>query len=321
MLSNLSSEAIRDIFLALPIATCVLDRDTCYLAASHKYSALLDMPLSALRGKTMIDFCPPEIVANARQSFATFDRGALVADHEIVFRNNAYLVSVNPVYHGNSAELTAIAVALTDISHLKKLEADLARTNGRLREALNRIKASAETDTLTGLLNRRGLESVLTKEIWRARRERQPIALAIVDVDWFKLYNDSYGHLIGDAGLKAVARAVKSAIRRPGDWVARFGGEEFIVVLPNTDIDGARHVCVNVADAVANLDIAHSMSAFGRLTVSVGVSAVPVVRRAETADMIYEQLLHEADKALYAAKAAGRNAVIAYADLSGSPSS
>ncbi len=315
MLSNFSAEEIRDIFLTVPVATCLLDRDISYLAASHKYAALLQTPLSALHGKTMTDFCPPEIVADAQQCFATFDGGAFVADHEVVFRNSVYLVSVNPVYQDKSTNLSAISVALTDISHLKKQEANLVRANGRLREALNRIKASAETDSLTGLLNRRGLETLLTKEIWRARRERQPIALAIVDVDWFKLYNDTYGHLAGDAALKAVAQAVKSAVRRPGDWVARFGGEEFIVVLPNTDIDGARHVCMNIAYAVADLGIAHTKSAFGCLTVSIGVSGVPVVRRAETADMIYEQLLHEADKALYAAKLAGRNAVRAYTGL------
>ena len=257
----------------------------------------------------MADFCPPDLVANARRDFRAFDSGEQVADHDVTFRGNAYLVSVNPVYHDGVDSVIAISVALTDISRLKKLEVALSKSNNHLLTAYKQIKAFAETDALTGLLNRHGLETIFPKEIARARREQQPIAIALVDVDWFKSYNDSNGHIAGDAALKAVGTAIRSTIRRPGDWGARYGGEEFLIILPNTSIGGAQHVAMNVSRAVHDLEIVHNRSVFGQLTVSIGISGIETVPRDAATEEVYELLLHRADKALYAAKAAGRNTI------------
>lgn len=315
MLTELSAEEIRRIFLSLPVATCLLDRETRYVAASQKYAALLDTSLAALKGRRMADFCPPELVANARQDFVALDSGEFVADHEITFKGKAYLVSVNPVHRDGAATTPAISVALTDISRLKRLEAAWAKSNEHLFAAYKDIKAFSETDVLTGLFNRHGMELLLGKEVKRARRERTPIAAAMVDVDWFKPYNDGYGHVAGDAALKLVGQAILSAIRRPGDWAARYGGEEFLVILPNTDVEGARHVAMNIWRAVNDLDLAHAGSPFGRLTVSVGVAGIDTVARDADMKRTCELLLNEADKALYDAKAGGRNVVRMYGEV------
>lgn len=314
MLTALSTEEIRRIIISHPVATCLLDRETRYIAASEKYAALLGTTLGVLNGKCMADFCPPDLVANAQRDFHVLDSGELVADHEITFNGKAYLVSVNPVYRDGAASTPAISVALTDISRLKKLEAGLAKSNEHLFAAYKAIKAFAETDALTGLFNRHGMEILLAKEVARARRERTPIAVAMADVDWFKPYNDGNGHIAGDAALKMVGQVILSAIRRPGDWAARYGGEEFFVVLPNTDVEGARHVAMNIWRTVTDLDLAHAGSPFGRLTVSLGVAGIDAVVRDADVKRTCELLLNEADKALYSAKAGGRNVVKVYGE-------
>lgn len=298
----------------LPVATCLLDRETRYVAANQKYAALFDMSLAELKGRRMSDFCPPELVANARRDFVALDSGELVADHEITLKGKAYLVSVNPLHRDGAASTLAISVALTDISRLKKLEAGLAKSNEHLFEAYKDIKAFSETDTLTGLFNRHGMEILLAKEVRRARRERTPIAAAMVDVDWFKAYNDGYGHVAGDAALKLVGQAIPSAIRRPGDWAARYGGEEFLVVLPDTDVEGARHIAMNILRAMNDLDLAHAGSLFGRVTVSVGVAGIDRVARDADVHRTCELLMSDADKALYKAKADGRSVVKVYSE-------
>jgi diguanylate cyclase (GGDEF)-like protein/PAS domain S-box-containing protein len=309
MLTQLSIDQLQGIFLSLPVATCLLDREMRYVAASQKYAALLDTSLAGLKGKAMMDFCPPDLVANARRDFCVLDSGERIADHEITFKGKAYLVSVNPVYHDTAASVAAISVTLTDISQLKKLEASLTQSNHHLFTAYKQIRALAETDSLTGLFNRHGMEVLLTKEIRRARREQTAVAAVMVDVDWFKLYNDGNGHVAGDAALKLVGQAILSAIRRSGDWAARYGGEEFFVVLPNTDVEGAHQVATNIWQAVNGLALAHPESPYGRLTISLGVAGIATVARDADVAATCEQLLHQADKALYVAKAAGRSTV------------
>ncbi len=162
-------------------------------------------------------------------------------------------------------------------------------------------------DGLTGLANRRRLDEILESEWQRARRERQPLALVILDIDHFKAFNDLYGHQAGDDCLCKVATSLRANVRRAGDLVARYGGEEFMVVLPNTDGRGAAAVAEAMRRSVMHLNLRHKGSPDKRqVTVSAGVAATVPGQgtAAEVADLIAA-----ADRALYQAKRDGRNAV------------
>ncbi len=162
-------------------------------------------------------------------------------------------------------------------------------------------------DGLTGLANRRRLDEVLESEWHRARRERQPLALIILDIDHFKAFNDFYGHQAGDDCLCKVASSLRKNVRRAGDLVARYGGEEFLAVLPNTDERGAREVAEAMRRSVMHLNLRHEGSPDTRqVTVSAGVAAtVP----GEGVAAGVADLVASADRALYRAKHGGRNAV------------
>ncbi len=172
----------------------------------------------------------------------------------------------------------------------------------RAFEALKRLSIQ---DGLTGIANRRRFNDFLESELKRAKRNQQPISLIIADIDFFKRFNDTYGHHRGDQCLVAVAGALKKALQRPADLVARYGGEEFGVVLPETDQDGALEVARKMHKNVADLRIPHPSSEVAdHVTISLGlVSTIP------SKNLTTDALIQAADKALYKAKSQGRNQV------------
>lgn len=176
----------------------------------------------------------------------------------------------------------------------------------RSRHAAERaLEQLANHDALTGLANRRKFDEVADDEWRRAARQGQPVALLMVDADRFKSYNDRYGHPTGDRLLRLLAAEVRAAARRPGDLAARLGGEEFAILLPGASGADARAVAERLRASIAALAIPHAGSALGHVTVSVGVaSRVPGRDGTSIADLV-----READVALYAAKAAGRDRV------------
>jgi diguanylate cyclase (GGDEF)-like protein len=175
--------------------------------------------------------------------------------------------------------------------------------NRRLQEEL---RALTVTDTLTGLHNRRHFDDAFAAEWERARRDRSPLEALFIDIDYFKAYNDEHGHRAGDACLAAVGKAIGQSLHRPADLAARYGGDEFVVLLPDTDAQGALDVAERVLAAIDALNIPHRASTFGKVTASIGLAEmVPGPNQA------CQELLERADRALYAAKQAGRNRVIA----------
>ncbi|MGF6939193.1 diguanylate cyclase (GGDEF)-like protein [Paraburkholderia sp. UCT70] len=180
------------------------------------------------------------------------------------------------------------------------LGAELRRRQ-RVEHELERL---AGTDGLTGLPNRRALCETLEREWLRARRTGSVLSLLFVDIDHFKAYNDTYGHQAGDVALTAVARCIRRVIQRPGDCVGRYGGEEFVVVLPDTDAAGAGVVGENIRVAIGELGIAHQGCEFGRVTVSIGATTSRSDRVTDVSVVV-----RAADEALYTAKAGGRNRV------------
>lgn len=171
--------------------------------------------------------------------------------------------------------------------------------------AQSHLEQLASIDGLTGLLNRRAFDEHVSREWKRSVRSGRPLALLMLDVDYFKAFNDRYGHGRGDLALIAVAGAIKSALRRPGDIAARFGGEEFVIVLADTDLDGACRVADAVRRAVTRLHIPHAASDHRALTVSIGVAE----RTQRQDDDSVDKLIRRADTALYEAKGQGRNTV------------
>ncbi|MES2185057.1 MAG: sensor domain-containing diguanylate cyclase [Pseudomonadota bacterium] len=197
----------------------------------------------------------------------------------------------------------AIAVAAFGLG-LIALSTLLGRElQARLR-AEGQLVVLANTDGLTGLSNRRALERILAHEARRAQRGVKGLGVLFADVDYFKRYNDSQGHPAGDAVLAAVADALSRTVQRPGDHVGRYGGEEFMAVLAQTDFEGARAVAEKVRQAVEALAIPHPASPMKVVTVSIGVAAM---WQGHFADV--QALVKAADAALYDAKAAGRNQV------------
>ncbi|TVR66708.1 MAG: diguanylate cyclase [Spirochaetaceae bacterium] len=187
------------------------------------------------------------------------------------------------------------------------------RTHLELKRKNDMLEDLANRDGLTGIHNRRQFEETLEREWRRAARAGSPLSLILFDIDYFKPYNDNYGHQAGDRCLQAVAQAAERALLRAGDMIARYGGEEFVVVLPNTASDEALQVAERMRTAVEDLKEEHRHSPVGdHLTISAGVAtAWPSRTDPETdQDSGRRELVGRADQALYEAKSAGRNRTV-----------
>jgi diguanylate cyclase (GGDEF)-like protein len=180
----------------------------------------------------------------------------------------------------------------------------IRQLNHLLEAANERLAGLASTDSLTGVANRRSFDDCLQREWARTGRTHRPLALITLDLDFFKQYNDNYGHIMGDECLKQVAKALQEG-RRTADIEARIGGEEFSLLLPDTQIEGAMSVAETVRAHIERLQLPHAKSPMGVVTASFGVAAA-TAGRAETT----ENLVQAADKALYEAKRQGRNRVV-----------
>lgn len=164
----------------------------------------------------------------------------------------------------------------------------------------------AHLDGLTEISNRRRFEEIFKKEWDHSLRNSTPFSLAMVDVDFFKQYNDHYGHAMGDLALQKIARALYGVLKRPADFIARYGGEEFVILLPETDAVGAKTIADQSLKAVASLGIAHHFSqAADHVTISIGLATIHMV-----GDNSPGTFLRVADQNLYVAKQSGRNRVI-----------
>lgn len=181
---------------------------------------------------------------------------------------------------------------------LRVSQQQLLDTNLVLQRLMN-------SDGLTGLSNRRHFDEYLELEWRRAMRDQSQLSLLMIDVDYFKAFNDSFGHLAGDEALRQVAEAIRGSCSRPSDLPARYGGEEFALVLPNTSPGGARLVAEKLRQTVAGQQIAHNMPQAGSvLTISIGLAT-----HTPTIGSHCRQLISAADKGLYQAKNGGRNQV------------
>ncbi len=213
-----------------------------------------------------------------------------------------FLVTARDVSARKSAE-EVITKMLSELAVARR-QAELA--NQELQASNKKLLQLSQQDPLTGIANRRHFNDFLRHEWQRARRENTYVSLVLLDIDYFKAYNDHYGHQAGDRCLRQVADVLGREINRPGDMVARYGGEEFVIVLPNTPLEGAAHIAESLRRAIEKQNIEHLHSPVAsRVTLSMGVAGT-----AASSTATAESLLRAADRALYKAKRGGRNRVV-----------
>ena len=223
----------------------------------------------------------------------------------------------NTILQSGGTLLLALLLALFGVRLINQIklrvqaQVELIQARDAL-EILNRkLEKLAMQDGLTLLANRRHFDITLAREFSRATRNGTMLALVMIDIDFFKQFNDLYGHPAGDDCLRAVSRAIKTQTPgRPGDLAARYGGEEMAIVLPETDLAGAMVVAQRIRDAIYELEIPHRGSPIGIVTISAGVDALIPQQKVHTP----ETLIKKADKALYLAKSTGRDRVCSNRD-------
>lgn len=284
-----------------PVALCTVNRDGHLTLLNRAMAQLLGGSAEGLQGASLADLFP---AAWARMAAALLrvEGGQPVDDHEFEWQGQWFYAVSSPMTDA-LGRVIGLSVAWTDITGRKQVEQQLTEANYRLEHY-------AQQDYLTGLYNRRYLDERLAREIARARRDDQPLSLCMVDVDYFKSYNDRHGHIAGDECLRAVADALALGAARPGDIVGRYGGEEFVIVLCGADEPGAVAVAQRLRAGVAALRLPHVDSPYGQVTVSLGVvTCRPAQPCVDGWVATVDGLLRAADVALYDAKRQGRNRV------------
>ncbi|MEG2442371.1 MAG: sensor domain-containing diguanylate cyclase [Acinetobacter sp.] len=239
----------------------------------------------------VVDFCVAQSISGVDHEA---DYRALTINGEYIWIRDVVHVVRKP-----DGEVDSLVGFMFDISERKKQEQELETLKKQLEEY-------SYQDGLTGIANRRFFEDSYQREWLNAQREQQPLTIMLLDIDYFKQYNDHNGHLLGDACLKQIAQILKKSVSRPRDLVARFGGEEFVLILPDTSQASAIEVVERILQSIRTADICHSTSPLDqRLSVSLGVKTIiPTQKNDKMA------FLKEVDQNLYLAKERGRNGYV-----------
>ncbi len=228
------------------------------------------------------------------------------------------LVSQMPAEAADNSSLVLLTAAIISLIGNYQLESEIRRdflltllqkiNTIKLKETNRKLELLSISDELTGTANRRHFDITFEREWNSAARNEYPISLIFLDIDFFKSYNDNYGHQAGDRCLKKIGDALNRSVRRSRDLLARYGGEEFVVLLPHTEMEEAFQIAENIRIHIQNMDIRHSYSEItNQITVSLGVaSALPNLQTKSS------YLIEQADAALYQAKNNGRNRVVRY---------
>ncbi|WP_293748065.1 diguanylate cyclase [uncultured Paraglaciecola sp.] len=257
-------------------------------------------------GQAAVDFCestPPDLVLmdinmpgmSGLEAYDVLKKNVITKDIPVIFITAASdPQSEDECWDAGCVDFISKPFSVKTLRH--RINAHLS-----VKILTDELKRLATSDGLTQIHNRRFFDTYFLEQSELAARNKTPLGLLMIDIDYFKQYNDTYGHLKGDDCLKVVAAAPSSATKRPTDCVARYGGEEFVVVLPNTDAKGVQYVGEHLVEVIRELNLTHAGSTFKKLTISIGGAIVEQGSR-ET-----EKVIEQADKKLYAAKQNGRD--------------
>lgn len=292
-------EALYD---AAPVALGLVDRQGILVNVNHALGALLGGDALQLVGQPLT---LPQL--DLAQCLAELERGGTLTDREVDWQGRTYLSQVSAVRDLEN-DILGMTLAFSDITEQRLMRQALAESNAQLAEANARLQALASEDFLTGLPNRRRFDEALLQEKSRALREGRPLSLLMVDVDYFKVFNDHYGHQAGDDCLRRIAMLLGQSLLRPGDQVCRYGGEEFAVILPDTGAHGARTVARALCQEIYDANLGHVASPLGRVTLSIGSASHDP--KGGSNSVTLAALLRTADLALYRAKQEGRNRLV-----------
>ncbi|MBD2177456.1 diguanylate cyclase [Pseudanabaena sp. FACHB-1998] len=309
-----SEAQINGFFSAAPIGMGIIDSDLRYIRVNQVLAKFNNKPIKAHIGQTIHDILPdisPLIKVFFQQVLST---GKPVLNKENT--SNAYspngieqtwLASFFPIFDIHGIPFL-VGFVVIDITDRKKAEADLQYAESILRKANLELEKLVNIDGLTQVANRRCFDERIELEWDRLHREQRPLSLLLFDIDYFKRYNDYYGHQAGDDCLTQIAQNIKKTLCRPADLIARYGGEEFAVILPNTDLQGAITVAEQIRMAVKKLSIPHQNSDISDIvTISLGVASLfPSILEAPSL------LIKQADVALYRAKQQGRDSFFVF---------
>lgn len=206
----------------------------------------------------------------------------------------------HPTVHALSVRVNKLQ---QEIAMRRAAEERLQESLIELERAKKQLEQLATIDSLTGIPNRRSIDETLQREWLKAMRTGEPLAVMMIDIDHFKNYNDYYGHQAGDVCLRQVAHAIRASLRRSTDYIGRYGGEEFIVLLTHSDREKAKKMAEKIFDAVRYLSLPHLASPTSKIvTISAGINVVIPIPK-----LSVSSLIHQADEALYQAKHEGRN--------------
>jgi len=266
-----------------------------YTDCNKKFLEFVQLSREEIIGKSVYDIASKELADKYfEKDKELFDNpGHQEYEYRIVSNENhreRVVLFKKCTFHNPDGTIGGIIGVIHDITHQKEKEARLIQLS--------------EIDPLTQIYNRRYFDAIYDAEIKRSTRSNTRLSLILIDIDYFKNYNDTYGHLAGDDSLIKVAQTINQTLRRPGDSVARYGGEEFICILPDTDTQGAIHVANQIKTNIANLKIKHEQSGVSHwITVSQGIYTV----LGDHLSIDQQAALEKVDKALYRAKSNGRN--------------
>ena len=285
------------LFAAAPVALCVVDRQRRIQAANQRMATLVSSSPEQLAGRFAASLLADSDTVLAAY-FAKADAGAALNDLEIEWRGERFQLSFAPLMDGDYAR--GLSVAAANISRRVRAETSL-------RDSRRRLQSLARQDHLTGLLNRRGLRQSLHQMLRCGAMAGEQVAVVLVDIDHFKIYNDTFGHPAGDRCLKKVAEALDRA--GTGDVaVARYGGEEFALVARGDRI-AAAGLAERCRQAVSDMAVPHPAAQGGRVTISAGVAVLALRANKDPVAGLASELMRSADRALYRAKGLGRDCV------------
>ncbi len=296
---------LKNIFEFAPIGICKIDKEGKIISANPEAAWMLGYESSKKLVDSMVDIASQAFADNDKAEeflFRLFEAEE-VKRFKCQFRRSDnflfWVRSYAKIVFNDSGQIDGFYIFLVDIS-------DTIAAEEKLKKANDKLKDLSAIDGLTQIANRRKFDEYCAMEYAKLTRSKNFLSIIMCDVDYFKLYNDTYGHQAGDECLKAIAKVIKTSIKRPSDLAARYGGEEFVVVLPDTDSTGAMHVAENIRKSVKALKIVHEKSTVDKyVTISLGAASMIPVK-----NTFHDVLLGMADKSLYKAKEQGRNRTV-----------